>query len=68
VGTFEATFERIRITNPRSATPLALSIREYGSTNSHNVLGMPVLLKPSTVINIPQKKISNEYDTYKSRR
>ena len=65
MGTFDATFERIRITTARSATPLALSIREYGSTNSHSVFGMPVLLKPSTVINIPQKKISSEYDTCK---
>ena len=68
VGTLEATFERIRITTARRATPLALSIREYGSTSSHSVFGMPVLLKPSTVINIPQKKISSEYDTCKSSK
>jgi len=63
VGTFEATFERTRITTARSAVPLALSILECGSTSSQSALGMPVLLKPSTVMNIPQKKINKEYDT-----
>jgi hypothetical protein len=30
--------------------------------NSHKELGIPVLLKPSIVINLPQKKIKREYD------
>lgn len=64
VGTLEATFESRRITRERSATPLALSMREYGSRKSHRALGMPVLLKPSTVMNIPQKNINREYETW----
>jgi hypothetical protein len=63
VGTFEAMFERIRTTREKSATPPALFIFEYGSTESHSALGMPVLLNPSTVINIPQKNINKEYET-----
>jgi hypothetical protein len=31
---------------------------------SHRALGIPVLLRPSTVINIPQKKIKREYETW----
>jgi hypothetical protein len=53
------------MTTARRATPLALSILACGSTSSHIALGMPVLLKPSTVMNIPQKKINSEYDTCK---
>jgi len=60
----EATFERIRITRESIAIPPALSIRAWGSMKSQNALGMPVLLKPSTVINIPTKKINKEYETW----
>ena len=63
MGTLEATFERMRITRESSATPPALSIRACGSTNSHKALGIPVLLNPSTVMNIPQKNINKEYET-----
>lgn len=63
MGTLEATFERMRITRESSAMPAVLSIRECGSTNSHKALGMPVLLNPSTVMNIPQKNINKEYET-----
>lgn len=60
VGTLEATLERKRMTTASTAVPAALSMRAYGSMKSHKALGMPVLLKPSTVMNIPQKNISKE--------
>ena len=65
VGTFDATFDRTRMTIARRTTPFGLSILAYGSTSSQRVFGIPVLLNPSTVMNIPQKKISSEYDTCK---
>jgi len=34
---------------------------------SHKALGIPVLLRPSTVINIPQKNIKSEYETCNKR-
>jgi len=35
---------------------------------SHKALGIPVLFRPSTVINIPQKNIKSEYETCYKRR
>lgn len=32
--------------------------------NSQKALGIPVLLNPSTVMNIPQKNTSREYETW----
>jgi hypothetical protein len=60
VGTFDTTFERITMRTARTAIPLAWLICAKGSTNSHKQLGNPVLLKPSIVINIPQKRIKRE--------
>ena len=64
VGTLDATLERTRITTASTAVPLASPIFAYGSMRSHRAVGIPVLLNPSTVINIPQKKIKSEYDTF----
>lgn len=58
----EATLESRRITKDSNATPPTVSICAYGSTNSHKALGMPVLLKPFTVMNIPLKNINKEYE------
>lgn len=56
VGTLDATFERKVTTIERMTMPPLLSIREYGSTADQNCAGAPVLLKASTVMNIPEKK------------
>lgn len=66
VGTLDATFESRRITKERIAIPPTVLIRAYGSIKSQKALGIPVLLKPSTVMNIPQKNISSEYETWRS--
>jgi hypothetical protein len=47
-----------------TAIPLAWSIRAWGSIKLQRLPGIPVLLKPSTVINIPQKNTRREYETW----
>ena len=63
VGTFEVMFERISTTRASTAMPLTSLMRAWGSIKFQKALGIPVWLKPSTVINIPQKNTRREKET-----
>ena len=51
------------MTRARTTVPETRSICACGSMKFQKALGNPVLLNPSTVINIPQKKTKSEYET-----
>jgi hypothetical protein len=68
VGTLDATLERKVTTIERMTSPPCVSIREYGSTAFQSCAGAPVLLKPSTVMNMPEKNTRMEYETCQEKK
>ncbi len=67
MGTLEATLESTVTTMARIESPLAELMCAWVSTADQSWPGAPVALNPATVMNMPAKNTSNEYDTCSHR-
>ncbi len=67
MGTLEATLESTVTTMARIERPLAELMCAWASTADQSWPGAPVALNPATVMNMPAKNTSNEYDTCSHR-